>query len=107
LFSQLFCSTCLFSLFVVSPFTLISSTLFHWFRYTDPREEARLKEEAEKAKGDNMENWTQEQLEAAVAAKDKGNATEIICKYFIEAVETRKYVYPTLGFVAVLYPCSI
>ncbi len=54
-----------------------------------------------------MENWTQEQLEAAVAAKDKGNATEIICKYFIEAVETRKYVYPTLGFVAVLYPCSI
>ena len=39
---------------------------------------------------DHMENWTQEELEKNVAAKDNKVQTEIICKYFLEAIEKSK-----------------
>lgn len=42
-----------------------------------------------------MEDWDQEQLEAVVANKHSNenpvNATEIICKFFLDAVERRMY----------------
>jgi hypothetical protein len=43
-----------------------------------------------------MENWTQETLEKNILEREKGRenlnkATEIVCKYFIEAIETQKY----------------
>lgn len=42
-----------------------------------------------------MEDWDQEQLEAVVANKHGNerpvNATEIICKFFLDAVERRMY----------------
>lgn len=52
--------------------------------YEDPRK----KKEAE-----TMESWTQEQLEKAVAEKSHrpANATDIICKFFLEALEKKKY----------------
>eukprot|EP00842_Homolaphlyctis_polyrhiza_P004271 jgi/Hompol1/4845/HPOL_004002-RA len=54
--------------------------------YTDVREKPE----------DNMEDWDQKKLEDAVRQKhtEKDNAnkpTDIVCKYFIEAIETRKY----------------
>ncbi|KAI8903301.1 hypothetical protein EDD86DRAFT_215066 [Gorgonomyces haynaldii] len=53
--------------------------------YQDMREEEKT-----------MENWDQDKLEKAVAEKDVGREnlnkqTDIVCKYFIEAIETRKY----------------
>jgi len=49
--------------------------------YVDPRE------------ADTMDTWDQAKLEDVVKAKDKErpNATKIVCKYFIEAIETKKY----------------
>lgn len=51
-------------------------------------------DEAEGKEG-GMEDWTQEELEKAVAQKhgqeNKNNATTIVCKFFIEAVEKRQY----------------
>mmetsp|Transcript_675 Transcript_675/g.1960 ORF Transcript_675/g.1960 Transcript_675/m.1960 type:complete len:411 (-) Transcript_675:102-1334(-) len=44
--------------------------------------------------GENMEDWDQEQLEKVIAdkhAKEKTNATAIICKFFLEAVEKKQY----------------
>eukprot|EP01099_Mayorella_cantabrigiensis_P003938 TRINITY_DN295_c0_g1_i2.p1 TRINITY_DN295_c0_g1~~TRINITY_DN295_c0_g1_i2.p1 ORF type:complete len:242 (+),score=90.06 TRINITY_DN295_c0_g1_i2:111-836(+) len=42
-----------------------------------------------------MESWTQDKLEQVVSSKhdskNKNNPTEIICKYFLEAVENKKY----------------
>jgi hypothetical protein len=42
-----------------------------------------------------MDDWDQEQLEKAIAAKhgaDNSNRpTEIVCKFFIDAVEKRQY----------------
>lgn len=46
-----------------------------------------------KGKGETMENWNQEDLENAVQAKEgnqKNKPTDKICKYFLEAVETKK-----------------
>lgn len=44
---------------------------------------------------EGMEDWDQEQLEAAIASKHgnerPSNATEIICKFFLDAVERRMY----------------
>lgn len=46
---------------------------------------------------DDMAEWDQEKLESVVAQKhgaEKGNsnrATEIICKFFLDAVETKQY----------------
>ena len=43
---------------------------------------------------DNMEDWDQEQLEKVIAdkhAKEKSNATSIICKHFLDAVERKQY----------------
>lgn len=46
---------------------------------------------------DNMEDWDQEMLEKVVEEKHgaentkKSNATTIICKYFLEAVEKKQY----------------
>lgn len=46
----------------------------------------------EEKKDEDMEDWTQEQLEEAVDKKqNKNRATAIVCKYFLEAVETKKY----------------
>nr|KAJ3418383.1 hypothetical protein HK105_008384 [Polyrhizophydium stewartii] len=56
--------------------------------YTDSRD--KEKEQAE----DNMESWDQAKLEEAVRKKHSVNEnkpTEIVCKYFIEAIESRKY----------------
>lgn len=49
--------------------------------YVDPREQ------------DTMDNWDQAKLEDVVKSKDKErpNATKIVCKYFVEAIETKKY----------------
>ncbi|KAJ2992888.1 hypothetical protein HDV02_002765 [Globomyces sp. JEL0801] len=43
---------------------------------------------------DNMEDWNQEKLEDAIREREVGRenlnkATEIVCKYFIEAIETQ------------------
>lgn len=44
---------------------------------------------------EGMEDWDQEQLELVVANKHGNerpeNATEIICKFFLDAVERRMY----------------
>jgi hypothetical protein len=58
--------------------------------YTDPRE-AELAAAA--AAGGQLNDWSQEKLEQVVNSKEKDNQTEIVCKFFIEAVETRKYGY--------------
>lgn len=42
----------------------------------------------------DMEDWDQEQLEKVIAdkhAKEKSNATAIICKFFLDAVENKQY----------------
>ena len=46
--------------------------------------------------GDTMELWDQDKLESVIAKKHssektQSNATKIICKHFLDAVETRKY----------------
>ncbi len=41
-----------------------------------------------------MEDWDQEELERVIAdkhAKEKSNATDIICKFFLDAVEKKQY----------------
>ena len=48
------------------------------------------------AEDETMENWDQTKLEEAVKQKDVGRenlnkATEIVCKYFIEAIEDHRY----------------
>lgn len=52
------------------------------------------KRDAEK-EDDNMEEWDQETLEKAIAQKhaseNKNRPTDIICKYFLDAVEKRQY----------------
>jgi hypothetical protein len=44
---------------------------------------------------EGMEDWTQEDLEKAIAQKhsadNKNRATDIVCKFFIDAVEKRQY----------------
>jgi hypothetical protein len=51
--------------------------------YSDPRDKEK----------DTMENWDQATLEAVVAQKyvKKPTETEIVCKYFLDAVEKRQY----------------
>ena len=48
-----------------------------------------------KEKEENMENWDQEELEKAINQKHKAHntnrPTEIVCKYFLDAIESRKY----------------
>eukprot|EP01006_Ploeotia_vitrea_P039695 TRINITY_DN66366_c3_g3_i1.p1 TRINITY_DN66366_c3_g3~~TRINITY_DN66366_c3_g3_i1.p1 ORF type:complete len:416 (-),score=270.82 TRINITY_DN66366_c3_g3_i1:1700-2899(-) len=53
--------------------------------YADPRAK----------KGDTMEGWDQDKLESVVKEKYKKrpNETKIICKYFLKALEDRKYGY--------------
>ncbi|KAJ3084908.1 hypothetical protein HDU99_000035 [Rhizoclosmatium hyalinum] len=57
--------------------------------YADNRETANKKE------GDSMENWSDAKLAAVVSSKqDSDNAnlpTEIVCKFFLEAIDNRKY----------------
>mmetsp|Transcript_1528 Transcript_1528/g.3707 ORF Transcript_1528/g.3707 Transcript_1528/m.3707 type:complete len:434 (-) Transcript_1528:240-1541(-) len=59
--------------------------------FSDKRD-ARQEEPEE---GENMEDWDQAELERVVKEKHSKekppNATNIICKYFLEAVETKKY----------------
>ncbi|KAI8894420.1 hypothetical protein BC833DRAFT_605007 [Globomyces pollinis-pini] len=57
--------------------------------YEDKRDDADKED-------DNMEDWNQEKLEDAIREREVGRenlnkATEIVCKYFIEAIETQKY----------------
>ena len=43
---------------------------------------------------DNMDEWDQEQLEKVVKQKhaaESSNKTDIICKFFLEAVEKKQY----------------
>jgi len=46
-----------------------------------------------------MENWDQNKLESVIDKKygkdNRQKPTEIVCKYFLEAIETKKY-----GFVS-------
>merc|ERR1712137_1408481 len=52
--------------------------------YTDARDE----------NADNMDDWDQEKLEEVVNKKHSAhntNKTDIVCKYFLDAVENRKY----------------
>ncbi|KAF9582605.1 hypothetical protein BGW38_010987, partial [Lunasporangiospora selenospora] len=53
--------------------------------YTDSRDEEK--------KNDTMDKWDQSKLESVVESKAKGNAlmTEIVCKFFLEAIENQKY----------------
>ena len=54
-------------------------------------------EVAGRRREDDMAEWDQEKLESVVAQKhgaEKGNsnrATEIICKFFLDAVEAKQY----------------
>lgn len=56
--------------------------------FTDQREVGEKEEEG-------MEDWDQETLEKAIAQKhgkdNKNMATNIICRYFLNAVEGRQY----------------
>ncbi|KAI9350496.1 hypothetical protein DFJ73DRAFT_776728 [Zopfochytrium polystomum] len=58
--------------------------------YTDSRAAEKAAKEA-----DTMENWDEAKLQQVVKQKqDSANAnlpTEIVCKHFLEAIETRKY----------------
>jgi hypothetical protein len=60
--------------------------------YTDKRD-AGNPEEGQDESG--MEDWDQDTLEKAIAqkhgAENKNRPTEIVCKYFIDAVEKRQY----------------
>lgn len=49
--------------------------------YIDPRE------------ADTMDKWDQDKLELVVSQKDfhRPNATKIVCKYFIDSIEDKKY----------------
>jgi hypothetical protein len=55
--------------------------------YTDARQEEKEK--------DTMDTWDQEKLESVVKSKhvsdNLNKPTEIVCKYFLEAIETSKY----------------
>ncbi|KAG0225723.1 hypothetical protein BGW42_004123 [Actinomortierella wolfii] len=54
--------------------------------YTDSRDEEK--------KNDTMDKWDQSKLESVVKSKaQKGNqtTTDIVCKYFLEAIENQKY----------------
>ncbi|KAG0001589.1 hypothetical protein BGZ79_004440 [Entomortierella chlamydospora] len=55
--------------------------------YTDNRDEEK--------KNDTMDKWDQAKLETVVSSKSKGNpsatTTDIVCKYFLEAIENQKY----------------
>ena len=50
--------------------------------YSDTREEKEK---------DLMESWDQTKLESVIQQKQKGNQTDIVCKYFLDAIETKKY----------------
>lgn len=56
--------------------------------YTDKRDVASTKD-------NGMENWDQTTLETVVnskrSAQNRANKTTIVCKYFLEALETQKY----------------
>lgn len=55
--------------------------------YSDNRDNKEEKEQ------DTMENWDEEKLQQVIKSKH-GNpqtTTDIVCKYFIEAVENSKY----------------
>lgn len=58
--------------------------------YTDPRDKPKEEQET-------MEDWDQEKLEKAVNEKhgsaNHNKPTEIVCKFFLEAIESRKYGY--------------
>lgn len=57
--------------------------------YTDARDD-KNKDKAKEE--DSMENWDQQKLEEVVEKKHgKQTTTDIVCKYFIQAVEDRKY----------------
>jgi len=54
--------------------------------YSDTRDDERLL--------DTMDKWDQEKLEQVVSSKDTtitNKQTDIVCKYFLEAIETKKY----------------
>ena len=58
------------------------------------RHPALLHRRREADDDDNMEDWDQEQLEKVIAdkhAKEKTNATSIICRNFLDAVERKQY----------------
>jgi hypothetical protein len=68
--------------------------------YTDVRkEEGGEEKEKEKEKEDTMEKWSQDKLEDVVSKKqgsvNKNLQTNIVCKYFLEAIETKKYGWYT------------
>jgi len=57
--------------------------------YTDRRE---LSEEEQAKMDDTMDKWDQKKLEEVVSQKQNMNTkTQIVCKYFLEAVEDHKY----------------
>ena len=55
-----------------------------------------------------MEDWDQEQLEKVIAdkhAKEKSNATSIICRNFLDAVERKQYGWCGLRIQQYQLPC--
>lgn len=51
-------------------------------------------DQRESVEQEGMDDWDQDQLEKVIAdkhAKEKTNATDIICKFFLEAVEKKQY----------------
>ncbi|KAG9396113.1 Zinc finger C3H1-type [Carpediemonas membranifera] len=61
--------------------------------YLDPRDMAKAQEEAEKE--ETMEDWDQAKLEDVIRQKHshegKKAQTTIVCKYFLDALEKRRY----------------
>merc|ERR1712228_964280 len=63
----------------------------------DPKVEAKAVKRniyETKEEDDNMDDWDDDKLAEVVAKKhgaEKGNSTDIICKYFLDAVENNKY----------------
>lgn len=59
-------------------------------------EKKNLYQDDEKDKNETMENWSQDQLQNAIDQNESGRvnlnrATDIVCKFFIEAIELSKY----------------
>jgi|MDSW01.2.fsa_nt_gb ATP-binding cassette subfamily F protein 2 len=63
---------------------------------SDATRKRDIYEDDEADEGDTMELWDQAKLESVIAKKHgaekaSSNATDIVCKHFLAAVETRKY----------------
>ena len=56
------------------------------------RSVTKVQDLREEAEDDSMATWDDAKLKEVVAKKDKrrGNQTDIICKFFLQAIENKK-----------------